>query len=468
MTAKPIPRLSGLPVLGNLLEFKNDRLSLYRKIQERFGAMGAYTLFSKPFAVTGNAELTRSLLLEHHADFERSPVMLMMKPILGEGLLTTDNASNNRQRQWIMPAFQSDRHPDYARLIVTQTRQLCDGWREGQQLDLSVAMQQLTLGIISQALFSIDVRQEYPDFAHAVTALLHYTDERLKLMLPVPLSWPLPINRRLQAAMRPLNAFLESLIERRRNTRHPHSATSPDLLDMLLQACDEETGQPLSNRMIRDQVLTFLFAGHETTANTLLWTIFLLARNPETYDRLQAEIVDTLQDRPPIYEDLKRLPYTQQVVKEALRLYPPAYAFGRTTLRSLQLGDYQVPKGMVILTAPYIMHRNPDYFPVPEQFDPDRFAPESESRIPRFAYLPFGAGPRACIGRQFAMMEAQLILATLTQQFRFSLLNPSDTITPEPMVTLRPSQRLQVRLMRISQTIQNTSIAPVTTGNPTN
>jgi cytochrome P450 len=222
-------------------------------------------------------------------------------------------------------------------------------------------------------------------------------------------------------------------------------------------------GQPLGNREIRDQILTFLFAGHETTANTLVWAIFLLARNPAAYDRLQAEIADTLQGQPPVYEDLKRLPYTQQVIKEALRLYPPAYAFGRTALRSLQLGDYHIPKGMAVLTAPYIMHRNPDYFPEPERFDPDRFSPEAESRIPRFAYLPFGAGLRACIGRQFAMMEALLVLVTLTQQFRFSLLNPSK-ITPEPMVTLRPSERLQVRLERTFPATQSVLDSQVATG----
>jgi len=335
-------------------------------------------------------------------------------------------------------------------------------WADGQTLNLSAAMQELTLGIIGEALFGINVLEEFPPFGQAVTSILRYTDDRLKLMLPLPLNWPLPMNLRLWKAMKPLNEFLEQLICRRQNaafsSEHP-AAGSPDLLTLLLQASDEESGKPLSHQAIRDQILTFLFAGHETTANTLSWTFFLLAQNQAVYDTLKREIGAVLQGEPPAFEDLKRLPYALQVIKEALRLYPPAYAFGRTATRNLQLGDYDIPEGLVVLTSPYVMHRRADYFPDPERFDPDRFSPERESQIPRFAYLPFGAGPRACIGRQFALMEAHLILVAIAQNYRFSLLNEAE-IRPEPMVTLRPSTGIQMRLEKVSVP-QYSAVQPV-------
>jgi len=442
MSSKPIPILPGLPVIGNLLEFSRDRLALYQRIETQCGEIGAYRLFTKPFAVTGNAELAYNLLVEQHTHFERSPVMLMMKPILGEGLLTTNNAANAQQRQEIISVFQAERYPEYAKLIVEKTQQLCQNWQCGQTLNLSNAMQELTLGIISQALFSTDVLQEFPELTQAIGNLLHYTDQRLKFMLPIPLSWPLPINQKLNASIKPLNTLLSQFIsQRRRNLK-----TSPqDLLSLLLNTNDSVTQKPLSNHQIRDQILTFLFAGHETTAHTLSWAFYLLAKNPAVYERLKEEVNTVLQEAPPTYEDLKKLPYVLQVIKETLRLYPVAYAFGRTALCPLQLGQYHVPQGLVVLVSPYIMHRNPTYFSEPERFAPERFTPKYETQIPRFAYLPFGAGPRSCIGRQFALMEAQLILALLTQKFRFRLLNENQ-ITPLPMVTLRPSREIEVQV----------------------
>lgn len=454
-SARKIPQLPGLPVIGNLPDFNRSRLALYRKIYDQCGDIGIYHLFSKAFAVTSNAELTRQLLLETHADFERSPVMVMMKPILGEGMLTTNNTANSQQRQWILPVFQADRYAGYAEIILAQTRKFSQNWVAGQPLNLSKTLQELTLAIISEALFSTDVLQDCPDFVQAVTNMLHYTDQRLKLTVPIPLSWPLPINQKLKAALKPMDQLLEKLIQSRREALvEAPNAGLDDLLGLLLKVQDSQTQQPLSNRQIRDQIMTFLFAGHETTAHTLSWTFYLLGKHPEVYERLQQELATTLRGQAPTYDDLRQLPYTLQVIKEALRLYPAAYAYGRTATRPLQLGDYHIPKGLVVLACPYMMHRRPDYFPKPEQFDPDRFTLEREAQIPRFAYLPFGAGPRACIGRQFALMEAQLILAALAQPFRFELLNEAG-IWPEPMVTLRPSTGIQVKVMVSDQFSQS-------------
>lgn len=440
MTAHSISFLPGLPFIGNLLDFQRDRLDLYRRIHEQCGDIGGYTLFSKPFIVLANAECTRQVLIEKHSDFERSPVMLMMKPILGEGLLTTNNAANSRQRQWINPAFQAERFPQYAQTIVEQTVVFQERELSGRTVNLSKALQRLTLEIIGKTLFSMDILEEIPEFVQAVTDLLHATDQRLKFLLPLPLSLPLPGYRKLSASMRPLNAILERLIRERRFRPDERE----DLLSLLLQAQqDEAATEPITDQHIREQMLTFLFAGHETTAHTLSWAFYLLARHPSIFTRLRSELESVLQERHPTYDDLKRLPYTAQVVKETLRLYPPAYAFGRTALRDVRLGETRITKGMVALACPYILHRRADYFADPEQFDPDRFLPEREATIPRFAYLPFGAGPRACIGRQFALIEACLILAVLARNYRFTLRNER-VIRPEAMITLRPQTDILV------------------------
>jgi cytochrome P450 len=446
MTIRPVPFLPGVPFIGNLLDFKRDRLALYRRIYEECGDLGGYTLFSKPFVVLAEAEITRQVLIEKHSDFERSPVMLMMKPILGEGLLTTDNAANSRQRQWINPAFQVERFPQYAQIIVEQTvafqqRVLF----EAETVNLSQAMQRLTLAIIGKTLFSLDILDEVPEFVQIVTDLLHATDQRLKFLLPLPLSWSLPGSFKLNATLQPLHAILNRLIRDRR----ARSDEWDDLLSLLLRVRDEETGQPLTERQIREQILTFLFAGHETTANTLSWAFYRLARHPSAAARLQDELESLLPGRYPTYDDLKRLPYTAQVIKETLRLYPPAYAFGRMALRDVRLGQYAIRKGTVVLACPYVLHRRADYFANPEEFDPDRFLPEREAAIPRFAYLPFGAGPRACIGRQFAFMEACLILAVLARHHRFTLPD-GRIIRPEPMITLRPAVDVHVIIAQVA------------------
>jgi cytochrome P450 len=408
-------------------------------MHDTLGEIGEYRLLSKSFILLSNTSLIRELLTEHHNDYERSPIMLMMKPILGEGMLTTNNERNTKQRLVMNPVFHADRFNAYADIISQKTSQIIDQWQDRPDLNLSNSLQELTLSIIGETLFSIETLQNHSQFSKLVNELLFATDQRLKFFFPVPLSCPLPMNRKLTKSLKPLKQLMQAHIE----TRRKETGTQPDLLHYLINSQDEETGGLLGDEAICEQMLTFLFAGHETTATTLTWAFYLLAKNPDCYDQLQAELHSVLGDKTPQLSDLKQLPYTLQVIKESLRLYPPAYAFGRTAKADIPLGNYQIKKGQVVLVSPYIVHRRADYYQDPLQFNPDRFSPENEAALPRNAWIPFGLGPRSCFGRQFAMMEAQLILATIALRYRFNL-KSSETVHPDAMITLRPAKAIHV------------------------
>jgi len=440
MPLKSPPRLPGLPLLGNLPEFRKDRLSLYQHMHDTLGEIAEYRLLSKSFILLSNTALIRELLTEHHNDYERSPIMLMMKPILGEGMLTTNNDRNTQQRLAMNPVFHTDRFKAYSETIVHKTSLIIEQWQDETELNLSNSLQELTLSIIGETLFSIETLKNHNQFSKLVNELLFATDQRLKFFFPVPLSCPLPMNRKLTKSLKPLKQLMQNHIEVRRKEPGAH----PDLLHYLIHS-QEENGELLSDKAICEQMLTFLFAGHETTATTLTWAFYLLAKNPDCYDQLQTELRTVLGTRAPQLGDLKQLPYTLQIIKESLRLYPPAYAFGRTAKKEMQLGSYRIKKGQVVLVCPYIVHRRADYYQNPLQFNPDRFSPENEAALPRNAWIPFGLGPRSCFGRNFAMMEAQLILASIAQSCRFRL-KSSETIHPEAMITLRPAKPIYVTL----------------------
>lgn len=443
--SKSIPFLPGLPGIGNLLAFKKDRLALFQRVYHELGDVGGYSLGALKFVMANRVEDVQWVLAEQHANFERSPVILLMKPVLGDGLLTADNRLNQQQRKTLNPAFAPERMADYARIVLSDTERMLSGWKAAQQIDIGHEMAQLTLGIIARSLFNADIHQESQELGQALTVLLRYTVARLNRIIPVPLSWPLPMNCKLQAAIRHLDQSVYRIIATRRN----QSKEGRCPLDFLSLALRGTQGRE-DLRQVRDEVMTMLLAGHETTANALTWTFYLLCRHPLAYDRLLNEISSVLKGRPVTFDDLPNLPYVRQVIQESLRLYPPAYAFGRTALRPLTMNGFWVPQKTVVNISPYILHRRPDYFPDPELFDPERFAPENERKIPKFAYLPFGFGPRMCIGKQFALMEAQLALVAISQRFRLHMTS-NQKIQPEAMMTLRPRVAIKLTVHELSQ-----------------
>jgi cytochrome P450 len=297
------------------------------------------------------------------------------------------------------------------------------------------------MSIIGKVLFEKDVFSETDELGAAMQTALEHVNAAASVPFPLPLSLPLPRHIRTRQALATLRQSIQYMIDERRS-RAPEK---DDFLSLLLKARDEEGG--MSDQQVFDEALTLFGAGHETTATALTWAWYLLMTHPEVYKHVQQEVDSVLQDRSPHYDDLVHLPYTLKVFKETLRLYPPAFATSRTALCDVEVGRYTMQKGETVLISPYVIHRRPDYFPNPEQFDPERFAPENEKQLPRYAFLPFGAGPRICIGNHFATMEGHLLLATLAQRITFDLV-PGQDIVAASKVTIRPKDGVNVVVQR--------------------
>jgi cytochrome P450 len=443
-TAKTFDYIAGYPFIGNLLEFRKDRLNLLRRMAHvgdvcsmHFGPFPAI-LFNKP-------EHIHSILVEHAYDFDKGlAVHNTFRPVIGDGIFSSEGNFHRRQRKLMSPPFQPRHIASYAEIMGHYGEQIQQTWSDGSIIDVNHQMTNLTMSVIGKALFDADVFTEADELGSAMTVTTEYVAHTLSVLFPPPYNWPLPRNRRTHRAVQVLRDHIQHIIDDRRNSPTERN----DFLSILLQARDED-GNPMSDEQLMAECLTLFGAGHETTATALSWTWYLLCQHPEIYQKVQLEVDSVLQGRTPTYEDLARLPYCLQVFKEAMRLYPPAYLLSRRALREVEIDGYQIPKDMVVLYAPYTLHRREEYYPEPEKFDPERFTPEREKQLPRYAYLPFGAGPRICIGMYFAMMEGHLLLATLAQRVNFSLV-PGQTIVPDPIhhLTLRPIGAVKVLVKR--------------------
>ena len=405
-----------LPVLGNLVDLRRDSLGFLLSLSCRCGDIGYFYAGPRRVTFVNSPELINSVLVQHADNFEKTPNMRnYLGPVLGNGLLTSLNAFHKRQRKLIAPAFQHRRVAAYASIMAGYAERIQAGWRDGGTIDIAHEMMRLTLAIVSKTLFDTELGREADELGEALTVAIRYTIDKFSALAPVPSSWPTPRNRSFRRARARLDATIYALIEERRRSGKDHG----DLLSMLLSAQDEDDGSFMTDLQVRDEVMSFFLAGHETTANALAWTWYLLAQHPAVYARLREELQSVLGGRTPTATDLQNLPYTLQVLKESMRLYPPVWVLGRQAVRAMSLGGYELPAGMGVTMSPYILHRRPDLFPLPDSFDPERFAPEREKLLPRNAYIPFADGPRVCMGNHFAQMEGQLILATLAQRVTF-------------------------------------------------
>jgi cytochrome P450 len=415
-SAKTFDYIAGYPLIGNLLEFRKDRLNLLRRMARVGDVCGMHfgpfpgILFNKP-------EHIHSILVEHAYDFDKGlAVHNTFRPVIGDGIFSSEGDFHRRQRKLMSPPFQPRHIASYAEIMGQYGEQIQQTWSDGSIIDVNHQMTNLTMSVIGKALFDADVFTETDELGSAMTVTTEYVAHALSVLFPPPYDWPLPRNRRTHRAAQVLRNHIQHFIDVRRNSLTERN----DFLSILLQARDED-GKPMSDEQLMAECMTLFGAGHETTATALSWTWYLLCQHPEIYQKVQLEVDSVLQGRTPTYEDLARLPYCLQVFKEAMRLYPPAYLLSRRALCEVEIDGYHVPKDMVVLYAPYTLHRREEYFPEPEKFDPERFTPEREKQLPRYAYLPFGAGPRICIGMYFAMMEGHLLLATLAQRVNFSL-----------------------------------------------
>jgi len=322
--------------------------------------------------------------------------------------------------------------------MTEATTTMLERWRPQATIDIASEMMRLTYTIVGRTLFSTDVAADAEEVEHAMEVLLAQTYRRLERLVDLPEALPIPGNRRFRAALATVDRIVYRILSARRQAGDGSGDGSEpaDLLDILLRERDEESGQGMEDGQIRNEVLTLLLAGHETTANALTWTFYLLARHPEAMERVRAEAAAVLGDRPPVSEDLAALPCTERVIRESMRLYPPIWAMERRAALEDELGGYPIPAGSTVVVSPWVTHRHPAFWSEPERFDPERFTEERAAGRPTLAYLPFGAGPRFCIGGHFAMTEALVITAMVIRSWRLRLVE-GHPVVPEPGITLR-------------------------------
>jgi cytochrome P450 len=440
-TIPPGPR--GHPLLGNAWDIQRDGVAFNVTMAARYGDVIRIRVLSWPTYMVYHPDDVKHVLQENHQNYNKDVFNVnLLKPLLGQGLFTNDGQSWLHQRRLAQPAFHRKRLATFGTLITSSTEDMLDRWQasaeEQQPLEIGEEMMRLTLRIVGQALFSIDLSNEADTVGQAFSAIRKLLQSFIFRPFP-PLGVPTPRNHRLNAAIHSLDGVVQGII----NERRQHNVDRGDLLSMLMLARDEETGEGMNDRQLRDEVMTLLLAGHETTSNALTWMWYLLSQHPDVETRLHAELGAVLGGNVPTVDHLPDLKYTHMVIDEALRLYPPVFGFGRKAIGDDVLGGYYVPANTLIWLCPYITHRHPDFWERPLVFDPERFSPENAANRPHYAHFPFGGGPRLCIGSNLAMMEAQLITATIAQRYRLRLV-PGHPVEPEVSLTLRPKYGLQM------------------------
>ena len=423
-------------------EFRRDRIALLRRVRAECGDLGAFHLGPRRVIVASSPELAYQVLVEHAGAFEKGPTVRdFARPLFGDGLITIDNAQHKGRRRTLGPAFSARQLAAYAGAMSDDVTRAADRWAEGAAIELGAEMTSLTLRIVGRALFSVDLASEADPFREALDVLQRHVAGRIKSLAALPLFVPTAENRAVRAAIRRLDETIYRLIAERRAAlgRHDHAPPpGADLLTMLVLGRDPDSGGPLSDRQIRDEAMNLLVAGHETTAHALTWTWSLLMRHPDVYAALEREIDEVLPGRAPTPADVPRLRLTIRIFKEALRLYPPVHSIGREASRDVAIGGHRLERGALVIVSAFLIHRRDDLYPRPDDFAPGRFDDDAEARLPRLGYLPFGAGPRVCIGNHFAMMEAIAVLAGVAQRARLSPVSPAAP-APEMLITLRPA-----------------------------
>ncbi len=446
------PGPKGHPLFGTVREFQQDSLGTIVRLQREYGDAVRLRFFLHYYGyVFFHPDHLKHILQDNNRNYTKmpSPTFQVMQPLVGYGLLTSDGDLWRRQRRLAQPAFHRRQIAGFGQTMVTATQQMLDRWhttvRQGQPLDVSAEMTRLTLEIAGKTLFSMDLTGQASTVGEAFTEVNHIiTGLTTQPFSPFTVHMPFwPTTRRMNAGIRQLDHVVNQIIASRRAANEDKS----DLLSMLMSARDEDTGEGMDDKQLRDEVMTLLLAGHETTAVALSWALYLLARHPGAARRLEAEVDDVLAGgRLVTIDDLPQLPYTRMVIDETLRLYPPAYAIARWAQQEDEVSGYRVAAQSAVTLFPYVTHHHPEFWPDPDRFDPERFTPEQTADRPRYAYLPFGGGPRQCIGNIFALTEAQLILASLVQRYRWQLVS-DQPVEIEPLITLRPKNGLPMRLV---------------------
>jgi len=411
-----------------------------QKLSRKYGDIVYFRFGPQDVFFLNHPDYIKDVLVTHHQSFMKGRALQRAKRLLGEGLLTSEGDFHRRQRRLAQPAFHRGRIASYGAVMTAYAARASSRWRDGETLDISQEMMRLTLAIVGKTLFDADVEAEADEIGAALTAVMELFDYLLMPFSELLEKLPLPHVRRFQRAKDRLDETIYRIIEERRAGLEDRG----DLLSMLLAARDEEgDGGQMSDLQVRDEVMTLFLAGHETTANALTWTWYLLSQHPEVETKLHEELAAVLEGREPTVEDVPRLRYTEMVLSESMRLYPPAWAIGRLALKDYEVGGYVIPARSLVLLSPYVTHRDERFFPQAERFDPKRWTQEARESRPQFSYYPFGGGTRRCIGEGFAWMEGVLLVAALARDWRMRLV-PNHRVETMPVITLRPKHGMRM------------------------
>jgi len=433
-----------VPILGNVPDFMKGPLAFFKKNEERYGDICALQSPFRIVCIVFKPEYVRQILQENHRNYKKSFGYDTLKILLGEGLLTSGGDFWIRQRRLAQPAFHKERLARLVDIMADCTEQVLLEWKtrytKGSTVNISYEMNRLALLIVTRTLFQSHIREEDINRLNiSLSRVIEEGAERIRNPFKLPLWVPTPGNFREKHSVREIKEIIGGLIRQRMNDPKRYD----DLLDMLIHTRDEETGESMSAAQLLDEVMTIFIAGHETTANSLSFTWYLLARNPEEDAKLMKEIAEVLDGRKPTAEDMKRLTYTRQIIDESMRLYPPAWLVGRESISEDKFGDYTIPAGTSLGIPTYVIQRSVRNWNDPEKFRPERFAPENAGSIPKFAYFPFGGGPRLCIGNMFAIYEMITVVTIMRREFKLSL--PENyTLELQPVITLRVKGKLEM------------------------
>jgi cytochrome P450 len=427
-------------------DFGRDSLRFIQGVSQAYGDVVRYRIATMWWYQVNHPDGVRRVLQENNHNYPKSNLTRsILTPVLGNGLFTSEGGLWLRQRRLMQPAFHRRRVAAFGGIMADATRSMLERWapmaESGTPVDVSAEMTSLTLQVASESLFHAHAGEEPAVVAAAVKTLVEEVNYRYQVPFYPPQSVPTPRNRKLRSALRTLDRAVYTIID-----EHRRWGKGDDLLSLLMETRDADTGEAMGDRQLRDEVITLFIAGHETTASALSWAFYLISNHPEVEQRLRAELDEVLgpdAGRVPDVEDLPRLKYTGMVMDETMRLYPPAWIFDRQAVADDEVRGYRIPAGATVMISPYVLHRHPDFWDRPDEFDPERFSSEMSAGRPRYAYFPFGGGPRQCIGKAMALVEAQLILATVISRFRLVASRP---IEPQPLVTLRPRTSLTMNL----------------------
>jgi len=438
------PGPKGLPFLGSLIDYFSDMLGFLKRASDEYGDVVYYKLGSRKMYLLNNPEHIKDVLVTHNRNFEKSRALKRTKIILGEGLLTNEGEPHLEQRRTIQPVFHHQRIKSYGDVMAEYASRVGEEWQNGSVVNIHKEMMKLTLFIVSKTIFDSDMETESDEIGECLTDLVTLFPQMIFPYSEYLDNLPLPANRRFQNAKDKLDSIIYSLIEERR----ANPGEKGDLLSMLLEAQDEEgNGEGMKDEQVRDEALTLFLAGQESTANSLVWTWYLISTHPEVEKKVHEEVDSVLNGRLPTLDDLGKLSYTQNVFKEALRLYPPAWAIARHVLEDYEVGGYVIPAGADIFMSQYVVHRDPRLYKEPDSFIPERWSNEETKELPRFAYFPFGGGTRRCIGEPFAWMEGVILIATIASKWKMRLV-PHQKIAPQALITIRPKNGMNMIMER--------------------